>query len=197
MSKVDKSGAWEQVRLLRSMLESSDDKAITYLRDSWQLLVKEKMTLGRDHELEGLSFSPATYIVRSVEMGCYPPPEMMLWLAGQIEEYVEAGGKKDLEVLFFGEKVKGRQGGNYAARERAVVDRLNLIMKLGAIRKKSPGISLRAAIEIVFDVKDEVLGEEIDIDVKLKTLRDHGYSHELFTHPDPDCWYFEIGEDHR
>lgn len=198
MSKVDKSNSWDHVRQLRELLEgATKHEGLGRLQASWQLLVDNKMTPGRLEESERLSFSPATYMAQLVRNGCYPPPEYLVWLGLVIDEYVEGKGNRDLEVLLFGERTSGRQGGIYAARERAVKDRFDLIMKLGFIRKKNPGISLRHAMEMAFDIADEAIGQEIDIDVKLKTLRDHGYTHELFKHIDHDRWYFEVNEDKR
>jgi len=193
MSKVDKSGAWQQVDRLRALLESSDDKNIARLEASWKLLTDSRATLDRDDELANLYFSPATYMAKLVEKGAYPPPEILLWLASQIDEYVEAKGEKDLEVLLFGCRTRGLHGGNYAARERGARGKLDLILKLGKIRAESPGISLSCALNAA--TADEKFGDVddcTDIDSTLRTLRDRGYTNELFTHKDPDLWYAEV-----
>ena len=193
MSKVDKSGAWQQVNRLRALLESSDDKSLVRLEDSWKLLTDSKTALGRDDELKNLHFSPATYMALLVQKGSYPPPEILLWLACQIDEYVEAKGEKDLEVLLFGFRTKGLHGGNYAAREKGARGKLDLILKLGKVRAENQGISLRDALSMViaeetYDDTDDCT----DIESALRTLRNRGYTDELFTHKDCDLWYSEV-----
>lgn len=193
MSKVDKSGAWQQVDRLRALIESSDDKNIARLEDSWKLLTDSRATLDRDDELANLHFSPATYMATLVEKGAYPPPEILLWLASQIDEYVEAKGEKDLEVLLFGRRTRGLHGGNYAARERGARGKLDLILKLGKIRAENQGISLRNALSMV--ISEETYDDPddcTDIESALRTLRDRGYTDELFTHKDSDRWYSEV-----
>lgn len=193
MSKVDKSGAWQQVDRLRVLLESSEDVNIARLEESWKLLTDSRATLGRDDELANLHFSPATYMAKLVQKGVYPPPEILLWLASQIDEYVEARGEKDLEVLLFGSRTRGPHGGNYAARENGAKGKFGLILKLGKIRAESPELSLRGALELA--TAGEVFGDVddcTDTDSTLRNLRDRGYTNELFTHKDPDLWYSEV-----
>ena len=46
-------------------------------------------------------------------MGMYPPPELLLCVVEDFDEYLKGDGSKDLEKIFFPKPVKGV--GNYAA----------------------------------------------------------------------------------
>ncbi|WP_348767866.1 hypothetical protein [uncultured Salinisphaera sp.] len=61
------------------------------------------------------SESPITAIIYAVEMGFYPPPEVMLALLSRWDEYMRSVGEKDLETAMIGPL--RRRTGNYARRE--------------------------------------------------------------------------------
>jgi hypothetical protein len=66
-------------------------------------------------EIEQMSEHPLSSLMFMIEMGFYPPPELMLGLLWSWREYLEGGGDISLEEVFLGKP--SRKGGNYAMRQ--------------------------------------------------------------------------------
>jgi hypothetical protein len=62
--------------------------------------------------------SPLDAFLCCVELGIYPPPEVMYAIADSFNLYLAENGKQDLETVFFGKPVKGI--GNKASRVNKV-----------------------------------------------------------------------------
>ncbi len=63
---------------------------------------------------EGLGLPPLHAFFLWVRYGLYPPPELLLGLADAFANYLDQKGEGELEVQFFGAKIK--RAGNYARR---------------------------------------------------------------------------------
>jgi len=85
------------------------------LEESWQVLAGYYGDLVDRTEDEKLARSPLSAFTFYVELGFYPPPEIMLAVAGAFDNYFNSAGRLELEDAFFGERKKGV--GNYAARK--------------------------------------------------------------------------------
>ena len=87
------------------------------LEHSWNLLesdYNQDMPNLIEREKEKYS-SPLSSFMCMVDMGFYPPPEVMLSILDCFQNYENMKGKVSLEEVFFGKKERGI--GNYAARK--------------------------------------------------------------------------------
>ena len=81
----------------------------------------------------------------SISLGFYPPPEVLLAVYDNFNEYIEAEGKKDLETVFFGPPRK--KLGNFAARHCAEHKKVTLALETELLVRK--GMTQIAAAESV------------------------------------------------
>lgn len=108
------SRQWQHVREARAMLEKSDDyPVLSEFEEAWKLLSSQYQVVERN--VESLADTPLAAFMYHVELGFYPPPELMLGLFYAWRDYVEGGGVVSLEEAFFGKPV--RKAGNYARRK--------------------------------------------------------------------------------
>lgn len=94
--------------------------ALASLNDVWRELdaiqqYNGKSIFDRGEELSLLADSPLAALFYSVDMGFYPPPELMLALLDCWERYLASKGGMSLDDAFLGGSTKG--AGNYAKRK--------------------------------------------------------------------------------
>lgn len=107
---------WGHVRELREKLESEDNPILTGLEQSWQLLQKDYGKIIERGCDESSAANPLAAFQGYLEMGFYPPPEVLLSVAGCFEHYFEQNGRVELEEVFFSSGRK-KGVGNYAAQK--------------------------------------------------------------------------------
>jgi hypothetical protein len=117
----------EKVTHFRERLrDCSDYPTLDELESAWQLLnARYGNFIDRDKRA---SRDPLAEFAYFVEMGFYPPPELMLAISDAFQDYRDAEGKLTLEEVYFG-KPK-RKGGTYARRKHAFMRRMHLSMEL-------------------------------------------------------------------
>ena len=102
-----------------------------------------------------MASAPLSAIFCYVEMGLYPPPELLLAAAECYERYIDASGGITLESAFFGKPVQG--AGNYASR--------------AAKRQRDLGIAFEMAIHNRDGLTDDAAGEAISLQLEKKGVR--------------------------
>ena len=112
--------SWDYVREVRERIETKKYPVLEGLEDSWQLIRGGHGRLIKRNEDERFASSPLRAFLCYVDMGFYPPPEVMLSICHCFQHYMDRGGEIELEDVFFNERKKGV--GNYSARVGA--DRL-------------------------------------------------------------------------
>lgn len=113
---------WNQIERWHAFLESEDSENYPFidgLSVAWSELepsyaLNGEPTIERGAELRRVSSSPLSALFYFIEMGCYPPPELLLGLADCWDTYSANAGKLSLEESFLGRSIP--KAGNYAAR---------------------------------------------------------------------------------
>lgn len=113
--------SWEYIELLRSYITESNGVGHISLEDSWAIL-NEKYS-GVIERKEQSASTPLGDFLYSSELGFYPRPEILLFLANSFEYYFSMEGKVSLEEIFFGKPKKG-VGNESAQRERKKIIQL-------------------------------------------------------------------------
>lgn len=110
---------WEHIEFWQNKLlkESENYPVLDGLEQSWQLLEQDY-----NFEFENLvdrknrnAETPLKEFLYCIDMGFYPPPEVLLAIVDIFEHYLRSEGNLSLEDVFFGKTEKGI--GNYAARK--------------------------------------------------------------------------------
>lgn len=83
------------------------------LEATWKLIEHENPMLGEDREKDDFD-SPLDSFRRNVDMGFYPPPEIMLSILRCFDLYFAYGGHKSLDEIFFGEPHKKKSGAAFS-----------------------------------------------------------------------------------
>jgi hypothetical protein len=153
----------DHIRYWQKRLDSCEDYPfLRSLRDSWTLLRDEYEVIQESDAVDTAAtiFDTFSYFV---EMGFYPPPEVLLALNEQYQTYLHARGKLTLEEACFGPAKK--KIGNHSARLHNESDDFPFALELLAIRSKK-----RSRIEIA----EEYLrkrGVDTDADSFLRNWR--------------------------
>lgn len=117
---VNQNNTWEVVRANRAKLLNSEDfPVLDGLESSWQHLEDfynsdAGQTIIDRREDERLAESPLKAFTYYIELGFYPPPEIMLAVNDCFSVYNMCCGEIELEEAFFGARPKGK--GNQAKR---------------------------------------------------------------------------------
>jgi hypothetical protein len=111
----ERTDLWKVVSAEREALETLKNRpTLDSLSASWEVL---------DHFYDGLieradeqhvASTPFQALFFYIEMGFYPPPELLLALSAMWDKYLNAAGSVSLEEAFLGRPVK--KGGNHAKR---------------------------------------------------------------------------------
>lgn len=105
---------WDEVRLHRERLQNPG-ALVCYqtLERSWRALEAADLGLDRDGRK---ALNPLAAAMFYVEMGYYPPPELLLQINDSWQKYLGAGGSASLEECLIEKPAKGRGRGNFANR---------------------------------------------------------------------------------
>lgn len=104
----------------------------------------------------------------SISLGFYPPPEVLLAVYDNFNEYIEAEGAKTLETVFFGRPTK--KSGNFAARRHAELKKGFLALRTELLMRK--GMSQIAAAETVACEAEKAGYGAIDAETIARVHRD-------------------------
>jgi hypothetical protein len=127
---------WTHVEELRERQRDCEDYPVLgALEEDWAKLEPEynDFDLNRD-DLSSVSKNPIGALCYMVEMGIYPPPELLLTLVDCFNLYKDGGGTVELEEIFYGPVSK--RVGNHAARFRKGLDFMGFGMELLSANKR-------------------------------------------------------------
>ena len=99
------------------MENSANFPTLNGLEESWQVLDEFYGGVIKRADVERTADTPLEALLFHVEMGFYPPPELLLALARAYNVYRYTDGKVSLEEAFFGPP--RRKAGNHAKRRAA------------------------------------------------------------------------------
>jgi hypothetical protein len=137
---------WQRVDYWRERLRDCDNyPSLAGLESSWQLLVSY---YGEDFgraEKPRPADTPLAALFYCIEMGFYPPPELMLALMDAYDVYKASRGDLSLEEVFFGPP--RRKAGGYARRKAEQMQRLFWGMDIDSLMRK--GHAKMKAAELV------------------------------------------------
>jgi hypothetical protein len=103
---------WAAVIKNRNALRDCENFPIlASLEDSWEVLNEFYGGIIRRADEECAAKTPFEALVFHVEMGFYPPPELLLSLLDAYQTYLDAAGKLTLEEVLF-ERPKRKAGGH-------------------------------------------------------------------------------------
>lgn len=106
---------WERVRKWREQLATGAEyPVLNELESSWQLLDKHYDGIVKRADEAQVSETLLGALFYHVDMGFYPPPELLLALMDCYHDYMRGAGKVTLEQAFFGSP--RRKGGTHARR---------------------------------------------------------------------------------
>lgn len=120
---------WERVREIREDL-LSNKTVLSEMENSWQLITRSSaMSLKLDGPIdpndpigmrddEKTSSTPLNAFRYFLDIGLFPPPEILLAIAECFERYFQAEGQLELEEVFFSRPRKQRIGNNSAQEAR-------------------------------------------------------------------------------
>lgn len=158
---------WQNVNNWRKRLESSEVDnypILSALRDAWE-------SLGRDQEgddrlpIDRTADTPLAALFYFVEVGLYPPPELLLALSEVWHSYLNGAGHVSLEQAFLGNPRP--KAGNYAKRKQTLIRKM--IMALDMTKFIRAGLTrMEAAERIAADW--ERRGEVIDPETIVRTI---------------------------
>lgn len=83
------------------------------LEATWKLIEHENPMLGENREKDDFD-SPLDSFMYNVDMGFYPPPEIMLSILRCFDLYFAYGGHKSLDEIFFGEPHKKKSSAAFS-----------------------------------------------------------------------------------
>ena len=128
-STVSRSNTWGRVREIRENLLSYKT-VLSEMEDDWQLITQSAaMNLKLDEPLdpkdplgmrddEKTSSTPLNAFRYFLNIGLFPPPEILLAIAECFDRYFQAEGQLELEEVFFSRPRKKRIGNNSAQEAR-------------------------------------------------------------------------------
>lgn len=140
---------WAPVRAAREQLRDHENfPVLDSLEKSWQTLVEHDLAPPDDRYGETWSDTPLSELMFLVEMGFYPPPELLLGLADAWHEYLVGSGKVSLEEVFLGKP--NRRSGNYASRNASYLNSVHTGFSVQSIRRQHR-VSLERAVEMYLE----------------------------------------------
>ena len=161
---------WQQVANWYALLEherKDPESPYNGFNDSWDRIVSEGHTVDeRGQALSNTAPSPIETLSYMLDMGFYPPPELLMAIIDCFDAYMANGGKITLEEAFFRRPKKS--AGNYAKR-RSSRSR-NFALKMEFIGFLNEGHSRIEAAEKV----SVLLDGGVDADSILRMMRGVG-----------------------
>lgn len=161
---VEQTEAWSRVRHYRERLKDCQNyPVLDGLESSWEVLDSVYDGVVKRADDERVSSTPLSAFFYYVDMGFYPPPEILLALNESYRNYMNAGGNLSLEDVFFGRPK--RKAGNYARREASSFRKIWLAFRLDELQRKG-NTSMQAA-----EILSEQLGGHPEPESILKIAR--------------------------
>ena len=105
----------------KAAYELDDYPVLSGLESTWKLIESDFPPLGKDREDDNYE-SPVSRFMFNVDMGFYPPPEIMLSLLRCFELYYACGGHKSLDEIFFGKPHKKKSSGAFVKSQQEKYD---------------------------------------------------------------------------
>lgn len=164
---------WDGVQRFHALIEraredGADLPALESLSEAWSRLGYGEPggpLIERGEALRRVSENPITTLFYFLELGFYPPPELLLELLESWHHYLGSRGAITLEEAFIGRPKRG--AGNYASRRSSYRKKLAVSSRLNALIKS--GLSPIEAAERV----SQMLGGRPDADSILRMNRRH------------------------
>lgn len=140
------SNLWDVVSRTREELETLANRPVLdSLSASWRVLDDFYGGLIERADKHHVASTPFEALFFYLEMGFYPPPELLLALSSMWAMYLRGGGKLSLEEVFLGRAVK--KGGNFAQRRHTWAKYIHMGVQLEVLEEE--GYSTIEAAEIV------------------------------------------------
>jgi len=141
--------SWEYIEALRSYIIESDGVGYISLEKSWSVLNDEYSEIFERNEQS--SSTPLGDFLHTSDLGFYPRPEILLFLAHSFEFYFSMKGKVSLEDIFFGKQKKGvgNQAAQKARKEMIMLLDFAFISRDFSISDNPKATDLELAEEIV------------------------------------------------
>ncbi len=98
----------------KRLSESKNYPVLNELETTWQLLSSHYDGIISRENLPSVSDNIMGILLFHIELGFYPPPEIILTLKDMHDEYINGNGKLTLEEVFYGSPQK--KAGNFSAR---------------------------------------------------------------------------------
>ena len=140
---------WGQVQVWYQYLLDREGREVAGgLMPSWDALSDAGLSPGgvpRGEALKEIGKSPFSVLFHFIDMGFYPPPELLLALMYTWETYLLAAGDMSLEEAFFGPARRG--AGNFAKRSHSLHRKAHMALYFAQLVKE--GKSRLEAAELV------------------------------------------------
>lgn len=141
---------WELVRSYRDFInylstskDSSGYPTLAMLEHSWNILSNDYKVIARDDD-EKISDLPITAFMFFIDLGFYPPPEILLAIHKAYETYMTYD-EPSFEDVFFGPPIK--RAGNFSARHKKEILIMHMNSEFQKLLKK--GMRRIEAAEII------------------------------------------------
>lgn len=162
---------WKQVNEWHAFLTSDkadDFPLLSGFSEAWEAVESVQTFYGkpiveRGNDLERVSSSPLSALFYLIDMGFYPPPELLLSLLDCWEVYMGSAGRLTLDEAFLGRSVQ--KSGNYAKQSSLRFAKFMLHMEYQKLIRA--GKSPNAAAEAV----SEMFGGRIEPESILREIR--------------------------
>jgi hypothetical protein len=142
----DVESLWKAVsRNQRELLNQSQRPVLQSLEESWMALDALYGGIVKRGNDQRTATTPFEAVMFHIEMGFYPPPELLLALSDAYALYRHAAGKLSLEEVFFGRP--RRKAGNHAKRRTQHAKLLWMSIQMHFLLKEGY-TKIRAAEEI-------------------------------------------------
>lgn len=160
----------EKVNLYREKLKASyvhdDYPVMSGLEHAWRLLEKDYEVVKRE---EHPSDNPISSFEYYVDLGFYPPPEIMMIIGDALRLYFSGAGQLSLDEIFFGEKHKKTTSFAYRKHKRFKYQFFEMHVNFSRRNEDTSNLSLEAVMLKVIEETNPstmaMLGFDPDIDI--------------------------------
>lgn len=169
--EINKHNSWDSVRETREQLTKSEDYPfLDGLEQTWKIIQQDYGSIIKRDDDEGSAETPLNSFMYLVEMGFYPPPEVLLEIFNCFNLYYMAQGSLELEDVFFGKRKKGI--GNHAAQKSQdwIYQHLWMNEQMESIPSIKPK-AIKSISLIASEMLDHFKLDELDLDSFLRGYR--------------------------
>lgn len=160
----------EKVNAYREILKASyvhdDYPVMSGLERAWRLLEKDYEVVNR---VEQPSDNPISSFEYYLDLGFYPPPEIMMVLADALRLYFSGSGNLSLDEILFGEKHKKTSSFAYKKHKKFKYQFFKMHLDLNRRKEGNSNLSLEAAMLKVLEETNPatlaMLGFDPDVDI--------------------------------